>query len=44
MAVGLTDEYARRGIGLIEPEQGVDALLNEIAAGADVQVVYRWEA
>jgi len=44
MAVGLADEYARRGIGLIEPEQGVDALLNEIAAGADVQVVYRWEA
>ncbi len=44
MAVGLSDEYARRGIPLIEPSQGVDALLNEIAAGADVQVVYRWEA
>ncbi|MFJ5985719.1 SDR family oxidoreductase [Lentzea sp. NPDC092896] len=44
MAVGLADEYARRGIGLIEPEQGVDALLNEIANGQDVQVVYRWEA
>ncbi|WP_245743824.1 type I polyketide synthase [Lentzea fradiae] len=44
MAVGLADEYARRGIPLIEPSQGVDALLNEIAAGEDVQVVYRWEA
>ncbi|MEU0877047.1 SDR family NAD(P)-dependent oxidoreductase [Lentzea sp. NPDC005914] len=44
MAVGLTDEYARRGIPLIEPRQGVDALLNEIAGGKDVQVVYRWEA
>lgn len=44
MAVGLAGEYARRGIPLIEPEQGVDALLNEIANGQDVQVVYRWEA
>lgn len=44
MAVGLADEYARRGIPLIEPRQGVDALLNEIAGGTDVQVVYRWEA
>ncbi|GLY47202.1 polyketide synthase [Lentzea sp. NBRC 102530] len=44
MAVGLADEYARRGIPLIEPGQGVDALLNEIATGQDVQVVYRWEA
>ncbi|WP_434445076.1 SDR family oxidoreductase [Lentzea sp. E54] len=44
MAVGLAGEYARRGIGLIEPKHGVDALLNEIAAGEDVQVVYRWEA
>ncbi|MFI6094403.1 SDR family NAD(P)-dependent oxidoreductase [Lentzea sp. NPDC051213] len=44
MAVGLAGEYARRGIGLIDPEQGADALLNEIAAGEDVQVVYRWEA
>ncbi|MFD9699878.1 SDR family NAD(P)-dependent oxidoreductase [Lentzea sp. NPDC059081] len=44
MAVGLADEYARRGIPLIEPRQGVDALLAEIAAGDDVQVVYRWEA
>ncbi|GGU57945.1 polyketide synthase [Lentzea flava] len=44
MAVGLAGEYARRGIPLIEPEQGVTALLNEIANGTDVQVVYRWEA
>ncbi|HEX7308001.1 SDR family NAD(P)-dependent oxidoreductase [Lentzea sp.] len=44
MAAGLADEYARRGIPLIEPGQGVDALLAEIAAGEDVQVVYRWEA
>ncbi|MFD5827430.1 SDR family oxidoreductase [Lentzea sp. NPDC060358] len=44
MAAGLAAEYARRGIPLIEPEQGVAALLNEIAAGEDVQVVYRWEA
>ncbi|MCP2244086.1 type I polyketide synthase [Lentzea aerocolonigenes] len=44
MAVGLADEYARRGIPLIEPQLGVDALLNEIANGQDVQVVYRWEA
>jgi len=44
MAVDLADEYARRGIGLIDPEQGVEALLNEIAGGTDVQVVYRWEA
>ncbi|WP_342670637.1 SDR family NAD(P)-dependent oxidoreductase [Lentzea jiangxiensis] len=44
MAVGLAGEYARRGIPLIEPERGVDALLNEIAGGEDVQVVYRWEA
>ncbi|MDT7790412.1 MAG: hypothetical protein QOF58_8831 [Pseudonocardiales bacterium] len=44
MAAGLADEYARRGIPLIEPRQGVDALLDEIASGKDVQVVYRWEA
>jgi NAD(P)-dependent dehydrogenase (short-subunit alcohol dehydrogenase family) len=44
MAAGLAGEYARRGIPLIEPRQGVDALLNEIANGQDVQVVYRWEA
>ncbi|SES17012.1 Acyl transferase domain-containing protein [Lentzea xinjiangensis] len=44
MAVGLAGEYARRGVALIEPRHGVDALLAEIAAGQDVQVVYRWEA
>ncbi|MGW6442012.1 SDR family oxidoreductase [Lentzea sp. NPDC055074] len=44
MAVGLANEYARRGIPLIQPEQGVEALLNEIANGQDAQVVYRWEA
>ncbi|WP_223165360.1 type I polyketide synthase [Lentzea indica] len=44
MAAGLAGEYARRGIPMIEPRQGVDALLNEIASGEDVQVVYRWEA
>ncbi|MCR3749241.1 Acyl transferase domain-containing protein [Lentzea californiensis] len=44
MAAGLAGEYARRGIPMIEPAQGVDALLNEIANGQDVQVVYRWEA
>ncbi|GHH33688.1 polyketide synthase [Lentzea cavernae] len=44
MAVGLAGEYARRGIPLIEPRHGVTALLNEIAGGQDVQVVYRWEA
>ncbi|MFD4637664.1 SDR family oxidoreductase [Lentzea sp. NPDC058436] len=44
MAVGLAGEYARRGIPLIEPQQGVDALMDEIANGRDVQVVYRWEA
>ncbi|PWK85432.1 acyl transferase domain-containing protein [Lentzea atacamensis] len=44
MAVGLAGEYARRGIPLIDPEQGVTALLDEIAGGSDVQVVYRWEA
>jgi acyl transferase domain-containing protein/NAD(P)H-dependent flavin oxidoreductase YrpB (nitropropane dioxygenase family)/NAD(P)-dependent dehydrogenase (short-subunit alcohol dehydrogenase family)/acyl carrier protein len=44
MAAGLAGEYARRGIPLIEPKHGVDALLNEIFTGEDVQVVYRWEA
>uniref|UniRef100_UPI0039BFF6F7 SDR family NAD(P)-dependent oxidoreductase n=1 Tax=Lentzea alba TaxID=2714351 RepID=UPI0039BFF6F7 len=44
MAVELADEYARRGIPLIDPEQGAQALLNEIASSQDVQVIYRWEA
>ncbi|WP_007518108.1 type I polyketide synthase [Frankia saprophytica] len=37
----LEREYARRGIGLIEPAEGVDALLRELAAPAGpAQVVY----
>ncbi|MCL9796539.1 SDR family NAD(P)-dependent oxidoreductase, partial [Frankia sp. AgKG'84/4] len=38
----LAREYARRGIGLIEPAEGVDALLRELAAAPDgpAQVVY----
>ncbi len=36
----LTREYARRGIGLIEPDDGVACLLAELAAGTDPQVVY----
>ena len=35
----LEREYARRGIGLIDPERGVAALLDELAAGGDAQVV-----
>ncbi len=38
----LAREYARRGIGLIDPAEGVDALLRELAAAPDgpAQVVY----
>jgi NAD(P)-dependent dehydrogenase (short-subunit alcohol dehydrogenase family) len=36
----LEREYARRGIGLIEPEDGVACLLAELAAGTEPQVVY----
>jgi NAD(P)-dependent dehydrogenase (short-subunit alcohol dehydrogenase family) len=36
----LTREYARRGIGLIEPDDGVACLLAELAGGTDPQVVY----
>ncbi|PZS37433.1 MAG: hypothetical protein DLM62_19275 [Pseudonocardiales bacterium] len=36
----LTREYARRGIGLIEPGDGVACLLAELAGGTDPQVVY----
>jgi acyl transferase domain-containing protein/NAD(P)H-dependent flavin oxidoreductase YrpB (nitropropane dioxygenase family)/nucleoside-diphosphate-sugar epimerase len=36
----LTREYARRGIGLIEPVDGVTCLLAELAGGSDPQVVY----
>ncbi|TWP53976.1 SDR family NAD(P)-dependent oxidoreductase [Lentzea tibetensis] len=39
----LAAEYARRGVPLIDPEAGVAALLKEIAAGQDVQVICRWE-
>ncbi|TDD58421.1 SDR family NAD(P)-dependent oxidoreductase, partial [Actinomadura rubrisoli] len=35
----LAREYARRGIGLIEPDAGVAALLREIAHGDETQVV-----
>jgi acyl transferase domain-containing protein/NAD(P)H-dependent flavin oxidoreductase YrpB (nitropropane dioxygenase family)/NAD(P)-dependent dehydrogenase (short-subunit alcohol dehydrogenase family)/acyl carrier protein len=36
----LQREYARRGIGLIEPEDGVACLLAELAGGTESQVVY----
>ncbi|HEX6403980.1 MAG TPA: SDR family NAD(P)-dependent oxidoreductase [Pseudonocardiaceae bacterium] len=36
----LEREYARRGIGLIEPEDGVACLLAELAGGTEPQVVY----
>ncbi|MGH3865066.1 MAG: SDR family oxidoreductase [Pseudonocardiaceae bacterium] len=36
----LTREYARRGIGVIEPDDGVACLLAELAGGTDPQVVY----
>jgi acyl transferase domain-containing protein len=36
----LARDYASRGIGLIEPEDGVACLLAELAAGTDAQVVY----
>jgi acyl transferase domain-containing protein/NAD(P)H-dependent flavin oxidoreductase YrpB (nitropropane dioxygenase family)/NAD(P)-dependent dehydrogenase (short-subunit alcohol dehydrogenase family)/acyl carrier protein len=36
----LTREYARRGIGLIEPDDGVACLLDELARGTDPQVIY----
>ncbi|GAB3885486.1 type I polyketide synthase [Kibdelosporangium lantanae] len=40
MAAGLAEEYGRRGITLIDPTEGVTCLLDEIAAGDEVQVVY----
>ncbi|WP_240687236.1 type I polyketide synthase [Amycolatopsis suaedae] len=43
MAADLAAEYARRGIRLIDPVEGVDCLLAEIATGRDVQVVYQCE-
>jgi acyl transferase domain-containing protein/NAD(P)H-dependent flavin oxidoreductase YrpB (nitropropane dioxygenase family)/NAD(P)-dependent dehydrogenase (short-subunit alcohol dehydrogenase family) len=36
----LARKYARRGIGLIEPADGVRCLLAELSAGTDPQVVY----
>jgi acyl transferase domain-containing protein/NAD(P)H-dependent flavin oxidoreductase YrpB (nitropropane dioxygenase family) len=40
MAVDLEAEYARRGIGLIDPAQGIDALLAELRVGrGDAQVI-----
>jgi acyl transferase domain-containing protein/NAD(P)H-dependent flavin oxidoreductase YrpB (nitropropane dioxygenase family) len=36
----LEREYARRGIGLIEPEDGVACLLAELTSGTEPQVVY----
>jgi acyl transferase domain-containing protein/NAD(P)H-dependent flavin oxidoreductase YrpB (nitropropane dioxygenase family)/NADP-dependent 3-hydroxy acid dehydrogenase YdfG/acyl carrier protein len=36
----LEREYARRGIGLIEPDDGVACLLAELAGGTEPQVVY----
>ncbi len=35
----LEREYARRGVGLIPPAEGVDRLLDELARGQDAQVV-----
>jgi NAD(P)-dependent dehydrogenase (short-subunit alcohol dehydrogenase family) len=37
----LAREYARRGITLIDPDAGVAALLREIAAGDEPQVVFQ---
>ncbi|MDQ4020925.1 MAG: SDR family oxidoreductase [Actinomycetota bacterium] len=36
----LRREYERRGIGLIDPDDGVACLLAELAGGTDPQVVY----
>ncbi|MFC0110321.1 SDR family NAD(P)-dependent oxidoreductase [Kibdelosporangium aridum] len=41
MAADLAKEYARRGIQLIDPREGVACLLREIAVGDAVQVVYQ---
>jgi NAD(P)-dependent dehydrogenase (short-subunit alcohol dehydrogenase family) len=45
MAADLAQEYARRGIQLIDPDEGVACLLREIESGSreDVQVVYQCE-
>jgi acyl transferase domain-containing protein/NAD(P)H-dependent flavin oxidoreductase YrpB (nitropropane dioxygenase family) len=39
MAVELEREYAKRGIAMIDPEHGVRALLAELRAGRDPQVI-----
>ena len=39
MAVDLEREYSRRGIGLIDPARGVEALLAELYGGRDEQVI-----
>jgi hypothetical protein len=36
----VTREYARRGIVMIKPDDGVACLLAELASGTDPQVVY----
>ncbi|MDQ4102916.1 MAG: SDR family oxidoreductase, partial [Actinomycetota bacterium] len=36
----LKREYARRGVGLIEPDDGVTCLLGELVGGTDPQVMY----
>jgi NAD(P)-dependent dehydrogenase (short-subunit alcohol dehydrogenase family)/acyl carrier protein len=45
MAAELAGEYAKRGIQLIDPREGVTSLLRELAVGTkqDVQVVYQCE-
>ena len=35
----LEGQYARRGIGLIDPAEGVRRLLDELESGQDAQVV-----
>jgi hypothetical protein len=42
VTVELERRYAKRGIGLIEPDDGVSCLLRELAYGTrdDVQVMY----
>ena len=39
MAVDLEREYAKRGIGLIDPDAGIEALLDELQRGRDAQVI-----
>jgi hypothetical protein len=36
----LEREYAKRGVGLIDPEDGVACLLAELAGGTEPQVLY----